>query len=165
MIQGSICSTMSELNAHLLKQYTIYVKINLSWCCHGKSAFSFWSNQTSTFWFCQIHSPSNSLHHICWVIFHAPVVLNLLTFFKIIFFKIRVSNILIADQDRHSVDPDLGPNCLQRLSASEKKYIVSKKRVKKSFRINYCMFLDVGKSCTSCKFLTSQTCLLTVLRK
>ena len=29
---------------------------------------------------------------------------------------IRVSNGLDPDQDRHSVGPDLGPNCLQRLS-------------------------------------------------
>ena len=42
-------------------------------------------------------------------------------FFKIRFFKkkyfmhtIRVSNRLDQDQDRRSVGPDLGPNCLQR---------------------------------------------------
>ena len=29
----------------------------------------------------------------------------------------RVSNGLDPDQDRHNVGPDLGPNCLQRLSA------------------------------------------------
>ena len=29
---------------------------------------------------------------------------------------IRVSNSLDTDQDRHSVGPDLDPNCLQRLS-------------------------------------------------
>ena len=29
----------------------------------------------------------------------------------------RVSNGLDPDQDRHSVGPELGPNCLQRLSA------------------------------------------------
>ena len=29
----------------------------------------------------------------------------------------RVSNSLDPDQDRHSVGPHLGPNCLQRLSA------------------------------------------------
>ena len=29
---------------------------------------------------------------------------------------IKVSNCLDPDQDRHSVGPDLGPNCLQRLS-------------------------------------------------
>ena len=34
---------------------------------------------------------------------------------------IRVSNILDPDQDRHSVGPDLGPNCLQRFSADKKK--------------------------------------------
>ena len=47
----------------------------------------------------------------------------LLTFFKITFlrkkfrFTIRVSNVLDKDKDRHSVGPDLGPTCLQRLSA------------------------------------------------
>ena len=50
---------------------------------------------------------------------------RLLTFFKINFFKkffqdaIRVSNGLDPDQDRRSVGPDLGPNCLQRLSADD----------------------------------------------
>ena len=45
-------------------------------------------------------------------------------FFKINFFEkilsgntIRVSNSLHPDQARPSVGPDLGPNCLQRLSA------------------------------------------------
>ena len=44
-------------------------------------------------------------------------------FFKIHFSKnsfrytIRVSNGLDPDQDQHFVGPDLGPNCLQRLSA------------------------------------------------
>ena len=32
----------------------------------------------------------------------------------------RVSNGLNPDQDRHSVGPDLRPNCLQRLSADKK---------------------------------------------
>ena len=32
---------------------------------------------------------------------------------------IRVSNNLDPDQDRHSVGPDLGPNCLQRLSEDD----------------------------------------------
>ena len=31
-----------------------------------------------------------------------------------------VSNCLDPDQDRHSVSLDLGPNCLQRLSADDK---------------------------------------------
>ena len=31
-----------------------------------------------------------------------------------------MSNGLDPDQDRHSVGPDLGPNCLQRLSADDK---------------------------------------------
>ena len=35
---------------------------------------------------------------------------------------IRVSNGLDPDQDRHSVGPDLGPNCLQRLSAVDKSH-------------------------------------------
>ena len=33
---------------------------------------------------------------------------------------IRVSNGLDPDQDHDSVGPDLGPNCLQRLSADDK---------------------------------------------
>ena len=47
----------------------------------------------------------------------------LLTFFKINFFKNsfrninRVSYSLDRDQDLRSVGPDLGPKCLQRLSA------------------------------------------------
>ena len=32
----------------------------------------------------------------------------------------RVSNILDQDQDRHFVGSDLGPNCLQRLTADDK---------------------------------------------
>ena len=31
-----------------------------------------------------------------------------------------MSNDLDPDQDRHSGGPDLGPNCLQRLSADDK---------------------------------------------
>ena len=47
-------------------------------------------------------------------------------FFKVNYFKnshtniIRVSISLDPDQDRHFVGPDLGPNCLQRLSADGK---------------------------------------------
>ena len=33
---------------------------------------------------------------------------------------IRLSNSLDPDQARHFVGPDLGPNCLQRLSADDK---------------------------------------------
>ena len=39
---------------------------------------------------------------------------------------IRVSNRLDPDQARHFVEPDLGPNCLQRLSADG----TSRQRVK-----------------------------------
>ena len=50
---------------------------------------------------------------------------SLLTIFKINFFKkstrnsITVSNGLDPDQDQLSVGPDLGQNCLQRLSADD----------------------------------------------
>ena len=56
-----------------------------------------------------------------WVNFHA--FCRLLIFFKINFSKIsfrntiRVSNCMDLDQARCFVGPDLGPNCLQRLSA------------------------------------------------
>ena len=47
------------------------------------------------------------------------VFFRIKTFFKKIFFwdLIRVSNCLDPDQARHYVGPDLGPNCLQWLSA------------------------------------------------
>ena len=53
------------------------------------------------------------------------------TFVKIHFSKnsfnaIQVSNSLDPDQDQYSVGPDLGSNCLQKLSADA----VSKERVK-----------------------------------
>ena len=46
-------------------------------------------------------------------------------FFKINFFEKLLQeyhqclNILDPDQDQHFVEPDLGPNCLQRLSADD----------------------------------------------
>ena len=46
-----------------------------------------------------------------------------------------MSNSLDPDQNRHSVDPDLGPNCLQMLSAevAASKERVKKKKKKSSF--------------------------------
>ena len=43
--------------------------------------------------------------------------------------RLRVSNSLGPDQDGHSVSPDLGSNCLQRLS-SDNKVAASKERDK-----------------------------------
>ena len=57
--------------------------------------------------------------------FHASVVICWL-FSKSTFSKnsfrstIIVSNGLDPDQDRHVVGPDLGPNCLQRLTTDDK---------------------------------------------
>ena len=45
---------------------------------------------------------------------------------------IRVSNGLDPDQDRRYVGPDLGPNCLQRLSADDRTL------AKKEFRSYQC---------------------------
>ena len=50
---------------------------------------------------------------------------SLKIFFKINVFKtsyqntIRVSNILDPDQAQHNVGPNLGPNCLRRLTADD----------------------------------------------
>ena len=58
----------------------------------------------------------------CWVIFLSSVDF----FFKLTFSKksfwntIRVSNSLDPDQVLQFVGPDLGPDCLQRLSADDK---------------------------------------------
>ena len=64
---------------------------------------------------------------------------NFLAFYRLLIFfskssfsknyfrnTIRVSNSLDPDQARHFVGPDLGPNCLQRLSADN----TSKRRAK-----------------------------------
>ena len=59
-----------------------------------------------------------------WVIFHA-FLLSADFFLKSTFLKnyfrstIRVSNSLDPDQAGQNVGPDLGPNCLQRLSADD----------------------------------------------
>ena len=60
------------------------------------------------------------------VIFHDFIVACFL-FFKIDFLKKiiqenyqSVSNGLETDQDRHHVGPDLGPNCLQKLTTDSK---------------------------------------------
>ena len=61
---------------------------------------------------------------------------RLLTFSKFTFSKktfrniIRVSNGLDPDQEGHSVSPDLGPSCLQSLSADEKLVANNKERVR-----------------------------------
>ena len=54
--------------------------------------------------------------------------------------QIRVSSSFDRDQGRHSVGPDLGPNCLQRLSADD----TSKQRVKVDVEfgtVNFCQGL------------------------
>ena len=43
-----------------------------------------------------------------------------------------VSNGLGLDQDRHCVGPDLGPSCLQSISADYKKVASSKEKVKQA---------------------------------
>ena len=63
---------------------------------------------------------------------------RLLTFLKLsiyfhnVFFRntIRVSNGLDPDQDRRSVGPDLGPNCLQKLSADDKSPLARKELIR-----------------------------------
>ena len=86
---------------------------------------------------------------------------RLLTFFKINFSKkkfrniIRVSNGLDPDQDRHSVGPDLGPNCLQRLSADDK----SSRWQGKIYYVSssWCSELAVVRSCRismTCSFIS-----------
>ena len=58
-------------------------------------------------------------------------------FFKKIFRNhIRVSNSLDSDQDRPSVGPDLGPNCLQRLSAHYKSPLALKELTNEDIFVN-----------------------------
>ena len=48
---------------------------------------------------------------------------------------IRVSNSLDPDQDRQNVNPDLGPNGLQRLLADDKSFSLSVSCFSFSFRV------------------------------
>ena len=87
-----------------------------------------------------------------WVIFHSFFVVcwpfSQLTFLKNSFRnRIRVSNSLDPNLDRHSVGPDLGPNCLQRLSVGYKICSCSH-RVKHDFVLGFtcthwCILLSV----------------------
>ena len=55
------------------------------------------------------------------IFFHSLLVCHILLFESWIFFNtIRVSNSLDPDQARHCAGPDLGSNCLHRLSADDK---------------------------------------------
>ena len=61
---------------------------------------------------------------VSWVIFHAFLLsadfVSKSTFSKNSFrYTIRVSNSLDPDQAKHFVGPDLGPKCLQKLSADD----------------------------------------------
>ena len=66
------------------------------------------------------------LKSACWVIFSCFLLWPAYFFSKLNFFKkcfkstIRVSHGLAPEQDQHPVGSDLGPNCLQRLSADDK---------------------------------------------
>ena len=65
----------------------------------------------------------NSLHAGYFFIFFLSSADNFnISFLKIYSFEnnIRVSNSFDPDQARHSVGPDLGPNCLQRSSTDNK---------------------------------------------
>ena len=96
----------------------------------------------------------------CWVIFNYFVVYCLL-FPKLTFSKnsfknnIRVSNNLDPDQDRHFVGPDLGPNCLPRLSAKNKSPL-TRKELNKYAQVRLEALILAHPSSTShlCKALT-----------
>ena len=54
----------------------------------------------------------------------------------------------------HSVSPDLGPNCLQRLSADDKKLLL----VRKELRVNMSYFEKGEKEfCTACIYNSKLT--------
>ena len=57
----------------------------------------------------------------CFIIPSHFIIVPYFTLWMLDFFNtIRVSNSLDSDQARHFVGPDLGPDCLQRLSADNK---------------------------------------------
>ena len=76
------------------------------------------------------------------ILFSADLFQNQL-FRKILSGIPPVSNSLDPDQAQHFVGPDLGPNCLQRLSADD-----PSKPIVKGFYIFYPIFISLGKSVT-----------------
>ena len=68
-----------------------------------------------------------SVGEFCMLVCRLQTYFSKLTFSKNYFrITIRVSNSLDPDQAQHVVGPDLGPNCLQKLSADD----TSRQRVK-----------------------------------
>ena len=59
-----------------------------------------------------------------------------------------MSKCLDPDQDRHSVGPDLGPNCLQRLSISRRQVANRKKTVHVLSKANGIKILSKTSICT-----------------
>ena len=77
------------------------------------------------------HFESKILLTLC-LLGNLSYFLSSANFFKINFFRknsfritIRVANSLDSDQARHFVGPDLGSNCLQRLSADDTRRLVN----------------------------------------
>ena len=113
MLRGNIAPTSPK----------IIQKIIFSVKCNDKSNMnvftsSLWENiQWGFFYFDQFIWMLGNFSCFC---------SHLLTFSKLTFSQnsfrntIRVSNSLDSEQDRHSVGPDLRPNCLQRLSVDDK---------------------------------------------
>ena len=105
---------------YLLYCGVIYFYLEVEKISTVSSAMVIWL--VCTFW---LTWNVNHSHFACWVIFYTFAVVCWL-FSKLTFSKnsfrntISVSNSLDPDQARHSVGPDLDPNCLQRLSADNK---------------------------------------------
>ena len=64
----------------------------------------------------------NSLHvgYFFMIFLSSADIFKINFLIKLFWNIIRVSNSLDLDQDQHSVGPDLGPNCLQRLSVDDR---------------------------------------------
>ena len=73
---------------------------------------------------------SGKITHACWVNVHAFAVCCLLTFFKLNFSQYSFGNNISVS---NSLDPDLGPNCLQRLLTEDKKPSLARCLKKKCF--------------------------------
>ena len=73
--------------------------------------------------YCTYNTYSDTLNLTYWELYHvfwSSADFSKLTFLKNSFKNtIRMSNSLDPDQAQHFVGPDLGPNCLQKLSADD----------------------------------------------
>ena len=112
---SEMCGVLSPETQFIIERKWMYAYYSFESCQKKILTFACSPSQNPILMFDMSNVQHDPLENFaCWVFFHA-FVFCLLTFFKINFFsKYSFKN---AFSVSHSSDPDLDPNCLQRLSA------------------------------------------------